>query len=148
MQRIVAVDPGQTTGWAEGVFNPNTREWDVRDVKEIAWEERFLMRLLLTSSDGPEPLLPSYIICERFILYPYKAKQQIGSEFPSVRVIGTLEAYLEQLGLLSLLTFQNASVRERVQVLPQHAHLVVGSEHKKDAYQHLRYFIVTQLRGG
>ena len=147
MERIVAVDPGQTTGWAEGTYNPVTREWAFRDAIEIAWEDRFLMRLLLASSNAGEPLLPpTHIVCEQFTLYKNKAQDQVGSHFPSVRVIGTLEAYLDELGILCDLKFQGASVRDRVAILPEHYDKLKGSEHKKDAYQHLRYFCVANLK--
>jgi hypothetical protein len=152
LKRIVSVDPGQTTGWVEGIYDSETREWDVRDAKEIAWENRFLIGPLLTSptcfEDVVPPLLPSYVICEQFTLYAHKATDQIGSHFPAVRVIGTLEAFLYEMGILDRLIFQGASVRERTQVMAIHYPFVAASQHKIDAYQHLRYFIVTKLQGG
>jgi hypothetical protein len=152
--RIVGIDPGQTTGYVEVLCDPDSGEWQIIDAREIAWEDRFILKPLLTCSsvkfiaDGPElpvePLLPAYVVCEQFTLYANKARDQVGSHFPSVRIIGTLEAYLDEYHILGRLMFQGASVRERVQVLPQHESMLGTSDHTHDAYQHVRYFIVTK----
>ena len=145
VKRLIAIDPGQTTGYVEVMFHPETGLWDVTDVREITWDCRFDLKPLVADVLVPgHPLLfPSFVVCERFILYPHKAQDQIGSEFPSVRVIGVLEAFLWELGLLEVLRFQNASVRERVKVLPADLSKVGHSPHTIDAYQHIRYFIVS-----
>ena len=139
--RLIAIDPGQTTGYVDVLYDPANGDWRVVDAKEIAWVNRFTLRPLLADPFIGLPL-PSFVVCEQFTLYAHKAYDQVGSHFPAVRVIGTLEAYLDELGILDRLIFQGASVRERVTVLDKHASMIHGP-HITDAYQHVRYFIVT-----
>jgi len=146
VKRIIGIDPGQTTGYVDALFDLNSGTWQVVDAREIAWDERFILKPLLAGAlctAYVQPLLPDFVVTEQFTLYAFKAKDQIGSTFPSVRVIGTLEAYMQEFGILRRLCFQPASVRSRVLTLEEHRRWLVGSVHKHDAYQHLRYFIVT-----
>jgi hypothetical protein len=147
--RIVGIDPGQTTGYVDVDFNPDSGHWQVVDAREIAWGARFYLKPLIAGDPnfgmGARPL-PTWIVMEDFTLYAHKAQDQIGSHFPSVRVIGALEAYTEELGIFPNLILQPASVRGRIKILPEHEKWLVGSAHKKDAYQHVRYFIVTHFK--
>jgi hypothetical protein len=136
MKKILAVDPGLTTGLAYGVHQGG-RDFLFTRSEEMKWDDRFdLYRLL-------QEWCPSIIVCESFRLYAHKSKQQIGSEFPSVRIIGILELSAHLLALPEPV-FQPPSIRQNVRIPDEHLPRVQGSEHRKDSYQHLRYFVLTR----
>ena len=145
--RVIGIDPGQTTGYVD--IHLNGSSWQVVDAQEITWDERFRLGPLLAGTPSDNivgPPLPDYVVVEQFTLYAHKAQEQIGSHFPSARVIGTLEAYMYDAGIIDRLIFQPASVRSLVKIMPAHEAILTGSPHKRDAYQHARYFLVTHLR--
>jgi hypothetical protein len=127
------IDPGETTGLVIARLHADNT-YDVLAAEEIAWDDRFRLIPLLRDYQ------PSTIVMEAFILYPHKASDQIGQMFPSVRVIGLVEAACNFLEL-SQPHFQMAAVRTRVKVLPQHE-LKLRSTHTRDAYKHLRFYLV------
>ncbi|WIC89195.1 hypothetical protein SEA_BOGOTA_45 [Streptomyces phage Bogota] len=94
---VLAVDPGEEhVGVALGcryfVDLPGTPEewtlqspgWRVYDVAELTpWEFVLFLRENLHLLD--------WITCEKFTLYPHLAKEQIGSEMPTSKLIGWIE---------------------------------------------------------
>lgn len=141
MTRMVAFDPGLTTGFIDVDVSD---DGGFRVVKscEIAWSSRFSIGELLQWNEVvPQP---SAIVVEKFTLYAHRSKDQIGSDFPSAQVIGIIETYAHQLGLLDVVHYQMASVMSMVRILPEHYPYLIKSEHARDAYKHMRYFIVTR----
>lgn len=137
--KIVALDPGLTTGicvahWESG------REFTLLQTGVIEWENRFKVIDFVLQSHKP-----SFIVVESFRLYSHKAREQIGSDFPSAQFIGTLQAYAYEHGLLDNIRLQPANVRSSVRVLDEHKRMVGASPHVNDAYRHLRYFIIVGL---
>jgi hypothetical protein len=137
---ICGIDPGETTGFVLMCLTSTKGDYDVIKAFEIPWGRRFELRNLL------HKYLPDVLVIESFRLYEHKAKDQIGSDFPSVRVIGITEAYMYELDCLKAITYQPAHVTARVQVLARHVGVIGSSEHVKDAYKHLRYYLVTKHR--
>ncbi len=137
--KILSFDPGKTTGYAAGVWKDG-RSFDIIASGEILWDERFeIIRNLVYT------LEPDYTVIESFRLYRHKAQDQIGNDFPSAQVIGTIHAYLHTLGKLSSSHLQPAALRKSVAVLPEHTGAIGNISHRIDAYQHLRYFIIVTL---
>lgn len=133
--KLLIVDPGLTTGIAHGVYTGG-RTFDLLAAGEVGWYDRFSLR---------ELILPDiqHIVVESFRLYAHKAEDQINNSFPSVHIIGMVEAFAWLLNINSRIVYQPASVRTGVQVLPEHEAEVIGSAHMHDAYQHLRYYVLT-----
>jgi hypothetical protein len=143
--RIVSFDPGERTGFCEALVS---KDDGIQIVKTcmIVWSERFTVgRRLQGTMEAP---LPDAIVVEAFALYSFRAKQQVGSTFPSAQVIGIIETYAYQLGVLDKVHFQMASMISRVRILPEHATLIGRTEHERDAYKHLRYYVVTHHSDG
>lgn len=138
MTIIIAFDPGETTGVAVGQHTGG-RDFDLIESWEIPWERR------TTVHDALEEFRPNFIVVESFRLYAHKARQQIGSHFPSVRVIGMIELSAHLWGLGELF-FQTPSLISQVKI-PRELEVentFSGSEHRKDAYKHLRYFVLSK----
>jgi hypothetical protein len=136
---IVSFDPGETTGivvaqWESG------RTFLVTRAEEMFWGERFskVKRTLQTYK-------PSYTVVEAFRLYPHRAQSQIGKDFPSAQLIGIIQSYAYELGLLDSVVLQPAASRSSVKIAPEHKSVLGSSPHIKDAYAHVRYFIIVNL---
>jgi hypothetical protein len=145
---IVGIDPGETTGYISTRLH-NNGNLEVVEAKEFVWSKRFELMPQLGSmiealrADDPSAL---EIVMESFFLYPHKARHQIGNYFPSVRVIGVVEAVLWQHNVLSQLTMQPAANMSRVKIL----HPLPASPHIRAAYKHVRYFVTIKyhMKGG
>lgn len=136
---VIAFDPGGTTGYCVGEYHTEVIGlFAVRESGAIGWSSVCSRIYELLSA-----WRPAVIVTERFVLYKHKASDQIGSDFPSSQVIGIIKAYSSSLGLPAQI-FQNASVangKPQVRILPEHEPLLQTSEHARDAYRHLRYWI-------
>lgn len=138
MTKLIAIDPGSTTGFVEA--ETSLVGITLLRVIEIPWERRFALRDLLWN-EGSQPV-PDKVIIESFRLYAHRAQSQVNNDFPSVRVIGIVEAALHEFGWLDKLVFQPASVRSRVVVASPYREQL-RSPHTHDAFQHIRYYYVT-----
>jgi hypothetical protein len=104
-------------------------------VAEIPWSARFSgVQAVLAHAD--------HIVVESFRLYASRAQDQINNSFPSAQVIGIIDTWAWMYNKYEKIVEQPASDIGRTVVLPQHlAAIGTGSEHKKDAYKHVRRFI-------
>lgn len=139
----MGVDPGKTTGICVAervaVANPG-HPFEVLYTAEIMWETRIheLRELFQVYNDIEA------IVVESFRLYPHAAQSQIGSDFPSVRVIGTIETVLEISDIAAPIVFLPASIHKRVLIpewLPHYS-----SAHVRDAYALVKYYYLTKLK--
>lgn len=140
MTTIIGIDPGRTTGFVR--LYATEAGLVVQQAHEIPWNDRFSLLDILAFCGSLSPL---HVVVESFRLYEDKARDQIGNDFPSVQVIGIVEAGLYRAGILSCLHYQSASLKMRVKIV--HENELPASPHVRDAYQHARYFYVVGLRG-
>ena len=137
--KIVAFDPGKTTGivvaqWESG------RDFILLQTGVIEWPNRFKVVKFVLEAQRPD-----FIVVESFRLYPHKAQSQIGADFPSAQMIGFISAYAHDTVGIEGIRLQPANVMSSVRVLDQHKRMVGASPHVKDAYRHLRYYIIVGL---
>lgn len=135
MRKVLTIDPGRTTGVCLGIYQGG-RNYEIERCWEVVWEQRFAFVQSIAE------IKPDVLVVEAFRLYAHKSQQQIGSDFPSVQLIGAIEyvAYHANIPLI----YQMPSNISQTAILDRHLPLVQGSEHKKDAYKHLRYFCITK----
>jgi hypothetical protein len=140
MIKIFAFDPGQTTGVALAHVTEDGKSFTLVKCEDILWEDRFTSIHGLFKSEGAGHV---HIVVENFRLFPHKAKEQIGSEFPSAKVIGTIEAlcYVNMMEPGNIV-FQVPSDIAKVKVLEDDIPSVAGSPHKVDAYRHARLYFL------
>jgi hypothetical protein len=135
-QLVLSVDPGYATGVLTGRYL-GERKFQLEFGEQFEYTQRFLLQPLVIQAD--------WIVMEEFVLYAHEARNQIGSFFPSVHVIGAVEAFAWQAGKLERVIMQPASLRKAAtKVELEHVAQLKGSRHIKDAYQHLRYFMLTE----
>lgn len=146
MRRIIGIDPGRTSGYVDLVIEDDGTIL-VAKAQEVLWDERFRFKEFLDYYAGvmlPFNMLPDAIVIEAFTLRAAEAHHQVGSDFPSVRIIGLVEAYAYELDILDRIVFQPATLKEFV----KKKHELPASEHVLDAYKHARYFIVRERNRG
>lgn len=138
---IVSFDPGETTGMVVGEwYEWRPKTFNLAFHGEIPWGRRFA-----GVKDAIRTYSPDFVVVESFRLYSHRAKTQIGKDFPSVQVIGIIQTYMYEAGILDRLMLQPAAVRSSVKILPDHLKLIGSSPHIQDAYRHLRYFVIVDL---
>lgn len=140
----IAIDPGLTTGICVGIDLPSgTERFTVKQAYEVVWDNRFWFHTFFFNHRD----VLKAIIIERFKLFPKRETMlaQINSEFPSVRIIGIVEAYAEMYGLLDKIVYQEPNDRKSVTIPIEHQRAlpVNGKDHIKDAYRHLRFYYLT-----
>lgn len=142
---ILGIDPGRTTGICV-LENDQTNSIEVAMASQIPWELRkSLLWALIAGTSITWPLgQPDAIVIEDFKLRPGRALEQIGSDFPSVHIIGMIEGFHYALQLRCPIVYQTPAIIGRVQVLPEHSSVFKGREHASDAYKHARYYLVTR----
>ena len=137
-QHVLAFDPGETTGIvAAELTGPRTYKYI--EAWQVKWSERFSIKYLinaLTSFPG------SVIVCEDFHLYATQAQNQINSYFPSVKVIGIIETWANEYGISVFL--QPASARVSTNIPDIDKSKLSSQKHARDAYQHMRYWVLTK----
>lgn len=153
---IIAFDPGYTTGVAvidnfRPLPAPQLVEFDVIAAFDIPWQDRIGMvrDLLANNRDRIKA-----IVYEQYKLFPHAdaIRQQIGSEIPSARVIGVIEAEADRCGLFDRIVAQETWARKQIAIPVHHGRLLTGSRHRADAYGHAAYFArinwATLVNGG
>lgn len=127
---IIALDPGESTGW---VF-VDTHD---RLTGGTAPKNHLEVVKLL------EMCSPDIVVIERFNLYPGMAKSLAWNSFYPCEVIGVVKCYCMQHGIA--IVEQAPSVKKYAGGLKddwaQLKHTVRTTEHTKDAYQHLKYYL-------
>ena len=93
--KVVAIDPGETTGYA-------VVEWDTSSAKIPLKAPKNSFKVSTGELEGYSNIKaliskenPDKVIYEGFKLYPWKAKNKIWSNFPTVEVIGVIKYLME-----------------------------------------------------
>jgi len=142
--KILAVDPGRTTGIC--LLDSDGDRIKVETAYEILWEDRFpglkaLVACTLVNHIN-RPLSTLAVVIESFRLRQGRAQELAGSDFPSLQIIGILQAFMYVVSpeLVAQIVFQEPSCMTRVSILEADRSWVEGSPHKMDAYKHARYY--------
>lgn len=149
--QILAIDPGRTTGIC--LVESASDGLRLVEVREILWDDRFDQLKALLDSMFLHPLLQEpqpvgAVVIETFRLRQGRAYEQSGSDFPSTQVIAIVQTLLwvRDPFYLTRLFYQEPAIIGRVKILDEHVNYVAGSEHKKDAYRHARFFYLAHGR--
>ena len=136
--RILALDPGESTGWVfgdgENALRGGTCGRNHKEVAQLIRDE-----------------MPDIIVLERFNLYPGMAKSLAWNSFYPCEVIGVIK-YMAMVHGITIVE-QAPSVKKYAGDIQKYTdwHYVKDrcskvTEHTKDAYQHYRYFLIHGLK--
>ena len=137
---VLAIDPGVTTGWA--LLNKgDLKSWD--QINPLG-RNKPALEPVVQLIHNYAPLMPVVVI-EKFLLYAHRRKQQTGSTFPAVEVIGATRLTTQQLQLV--LVEQSASQAKGLvtdQKLRAMEMWLPGLPHVRDAVRHALYYVLTK----
>lgn len=139
---VLSVDPGETSGVVVSHLrwdtkHPGRASLEIVQTTEVRWNEWTIWKYLVEES--------SLVLCENFRLRPNKARQQGGSEMPTVRLIGALQC-LTALDNKEFVTHEptlkSVYPRDRLRKLGcDHP-----SQHVRDAMSHLLWYVLKQAK--
>lgn len=136
---IIAIDPGYTSGTAIAERPDARGNFILTACLEIAWINRFYYAdFIVTHGKAIDA-----IVIERFKLTKHKEAlfNQIGSEMPSSRIIGLVEAAAHLAGIFDRIRVQDPYERLSMRIPPDHQTIVGLSNHNQAAYKHLAYYV-------
>lgn len=138
---VIAIDPGETIGWAVLAKGTIIR-WG--QIKPVAHKRPDLQRaslLVKLASRYNSPVL----VMERFNLYAHKRKSQTNSSFPTVEVIGVIKHEAQKLKL----PVREQSASQAKGLVPDKRlreldFWLPGQRHARDAIRHALYYALTK----
>lgn len=140
---LLAIDPGDTTGWV-------TLKYQGGELLDAGMDRDFLSTL--ANLDVYLPRLAAVVV-EDYRLFASKAKQQIGSRFEAVQIIGAVRMWMRLSGARFVLQSPDIkAIAEKISgIKPPSNHAL---SHSTDAYNHGVYYLrqlhqfETPLEGG
>jgi hypothetical protein len=137
--RVLAFDPGETTGWA--VFNRTPDTTELIDAGQATtWPLRVGVENFITLF---QQFRPTIIVYESYHIYSWKANQHKNSEVATIQVVGCLQTLAIQ--RILPYTAQTAQVGKAFcndQKLKDWGLWVPGLKHARDACRHACYYIL------
>lgn len=143
--RLLALDPGETTGWCIWDCIPGANDTMIACGQLDTWpieNQVKNFRALLNQYN------PTQIVYEQYRVYEWKSDSHAWSDVPTLRIIGSIETFL----LLNGIAYSHQT--------PQVAkHFVTddklkgwglyerGQRHSRDAMRHATYFLCFGLQG-
>lgn len=130
VSKILVFDPGESTGWCYYETDQELRGGTLPKNHKLVWELMYTLQ-------------PDVIVFERFNLYPGRAKSLAWNTFYPCEVIGVIRLYTM---CNSVECFEQSpgikkyagGFGEDFKTMNREGNL---TEHVKDAYQHLKYFL-------
>lgn len=137
--KLIAVDPGSTTGLA--VFEVFEGNYRLLLSTEVGLDKVYVMLLELYQS-----YTPLVTVVENYLLFADKATAQIGSVLPAVEIKGltlgiAFSVAVRELGEFPISVLQRPGSENSTAIRREDVKFVGGSKHRKDAYKHGRMFI-------
>jgi len=131
MGRLLALDPGETTGWCL---------FETLQLKETG---QFTVNTPLDFDRLIGKYEPQVIVAENYRVYASQAKRHVGSEVPTVQYLGVIKFVAEQRGIPLHLQMAFAAkgfmTDSRLRALRV---LQTNRRHSNDAIRHAMYWLV------
>lgn len=138
---FLAFDPGGTTGVAVG-YHQGKDDFTLVESSTVQWNSRVLVYdIIRRYNDLSERLI---VVSEDFKLTKGGAQRMIGRHMQSSEVLGIIDLACYHMDLTNKRV--DPAIKASVIILPKHTKAVGTIEHRKDAYQILRYAILEDVR--
>lgn len=140
-QRILALDPGGTIGYATGEIQGDRYNL-------VGWQSNggSLDGNIRQLSKTIHHIKPDVIVCESYRIYSSKLKEHVNSEVPTIQLIGAIRLLALQVN--SQLVMQSAQQGKGFVTddkLRQWQYYTPGSPHANDAIRHLIHYLIFPL---
>ena len=141
---LFAIDPGKTTGICVAEWYPHDLTFRVTVSLDVPWDGQKDITDAIIELAREYGRTQMTVLIESFNLRKNKAQALIGSDFPSIEIIGRVRECCERIGVDMIR--QAPACTAKVHILDQHRDVIDyrSSEHRRDAYKHLRYYVVSQ----
>ena len=139
IKRVLAFDPGETTGWFCVDYDSTFRNFQDNPHDSFCGTEELwnnIPRLIRSR------FIPDTIVCERFGLYPGKAKALSHNALLPVEVIGVIKYVAQEQNIPVII--QPASLIKRVVLTQTEQEMCGPSPHIQDACKHTLAFILSK----
>jgi hypothetical protein len=137
-KRIIAIDPGDQTGYAIGVLGPGL--FELQDYGYTDWKSFVINYDRVMLSERPFDI----VVYESWRLRSTAAKQKTGSTFPEIQCIGGVKlAAWRNAG--TVLVSQEPSFKPVIDAQMGGTDYLPGrdgAEHHRDAVRHLYYYVI------
>lgn len=140
--RLLALDPGETTGWALFASAKLTQHG------EIAGSN---LEVMIQVADLIRRFMPRAVVCEGYRIYSWKKDQHTWSDLFTPRLIGVIEYVCASNSPTVPLYFQMAGTAKGFctdDKLKQWHYYKAGQKHARDAIRHGCYWLLFHKEGG
>lgn len=140
---VVAFDPGGTTGVAVGIHSRSPDfSFSLLESSEVFWVDRYLVYDIIEGYSKRDCTIS--VVAEDFKPAPHAIQALAQRHVLASEVLGMIDLACKRLEVQ--FSRQPPSVRKSVRILNEHKEVVGVSPHRQDAYQHLRYYIIREVR--
>lgn len=138
-KRIIAIDPGEATGYAIGRIDKKAKEFQIETWGHDPWRVFSMNYMNVMLGDNPFEI----VVYESWRLRPEAAKPLIGSDFPAVQGIGVIKygAWHRKAELCTTEPSYKPIIDKQMggkDYLPERDTV----EHYRDAFRHLCWYAV------
>lgn len=154
--RLLSLDPGETTGWSVWDSHDNATRYELYDSGQLAtWDKEATI-----STSGPirtciinfprllKHYAPDMVVLESYRVYEWKADSHSWSDVPTLRIIGSMETRLHDVGIPYY--FQTAQMAKNFVTddrLVEWDFWKRGQRHARDSMRHGLFFILFGPQG-
>lgn len=151
MERVIAIDPGERVGWAHAVITPFDGECGCEDCGPKLEVTGHGITPLMDFAIKLSKVIGNYdkVIYEIYRIQPGKERQHIGSEVPTLQLIGMIRLLGELHGVTKVrqtLTHRDTGYKRAPEWCPQIQEIIErlpkthDDAHDGDALAHLAYY--------
>jgi len=143
MGHVLAVDPGETTGWALLECRPDATNL-VNQGQIVSWPLEVGVPRLETLI---KELSPNFVVYEAYHVYAWRLNEHKFSEVPTIQIIGALKTLSVQRGVpYGCQTAQTGKAFFTDDRLKSMDLYVEGERHARDALRHACQFVTFGLK--
>jgi hypothetical protein len=152
MTKILAVDPGHTTGYVIGEFEPEkfNAMKIYNDPSELSVSLNIVRVGEWTSMEELEDLLldlfhkTDVVVCERYVIYPNRAESHVGDQLETPQIIGIVKWLAWRICCVDVVEQSASQAKQRwpdSRLEKYYPMARIYSPHIQDALRHLLTYI-------
>lgn len=144
--RLLALDPGETTGWSVWDSHDNCTRYELEGAGQLAtWDKdrHSINSCVINFQRLLDTVKPDRAVLETYRVYEWKAESHAWSDVPTLRIIGSMETRLIDLGIPY--SFQTAQVAKNFVTddrLKEWSFYKRGERHSRDSMRHGLYYLL------
>jgi Holliday junction resolvasome RuvABC endonuclease subunit len=144
--RLLALDPGETTGWSVWDSHNNATHYEMVECGQLETWDKTNNTINPCVTNFPKLLThfePDEVVYESYRVYEWKAESHSWSDVPTLRIIGSMETRIIDANLPYC--HQTAQVAKKFvtdDLLKSFGFYQRGQRHSRDSMRHALYYIL------